>query len=284
MPPAAQPLTRGQAGTNGTKGPNGTRGPNGSGRPPRPGRSNLLATRRGAIVVATVAGLAALAVLLVFMANYRNSVRSGNEPVQVLVASRQLGSGTSGDAIAEAGLFQTSEIRGDEAAAGALTDVGALRGKHTTTTIYSGQQLTAGDFAAGADPIAGRLAGTERALSVPVGTARGNVGQVKDGSRVDVLGGFNAEEAGGRALPALDVLARDVLVLSVPPKPSGLSVGGGREQEVVLRLSDRDAARVAFATDHGDVWLAIRPPTTLASDSRVGAGSPSTIEAQGAGG
>jgi Flp pilus assembly protein CpaB len=259
-------------------------GPNGSGRPPRPNGngSKLLGTRGGALVVAAVAGLAALAVLLVFMANYRDSVRSGDEPVRVLVASQQLDSGTSGDVIAEAGLFRTSEIRGDEAAAGALTDVDALRGEHTTTTIYRGQQLTGGDFAAGADPIAGRLTGTERALSVPVSTARGNIGQVKDGSMVDVLGGFDAEEAeGGRALPALDVLARDVLVLSAPPKPSGLGIGASREQEVVLRLSDSETARVAFAADHGDVWLAIRPPT-LASDSQDG-GLLGTAEAQGAG-
>jgi Flp pilus assembly protein CpaB len=260
MPPATQLLSRPPA------------GPNGSGRPPRLDPSKLLGTRRGAIVVATVAGLAALAILLLFMANYRSSVRSGGEPVHVLVASRQLDSGTSGDAIAEAGLFHTTELRRDEAAAGALTRVDALRGKHATTTIYSGQQLTAGDFAAGADPIAGRLTGTERALSVPVDTARGNIGQVKNGSVVDVLGGSSAEVAGGRAVPVLDILARDVLVLSAPPKESGSGIGSGsKEQDVVLRLTDLEAARVAFAADNGKVWLAIRPPT-LATESQQGAG------------
>jgi pilus assembly protein CpaB len=243
-------------------------GPAGRGRPPRRDRSKLLGTRRGAIVVAVVAGLAALAVLLLFMANYRNSVKSDGEAVHVLVASRQLDSGTSGDAIAEAGLFHTVEIRREEADEGALTGVEALRGKHATTTIYNGQQLTASDFAAGSDPVAGRLAGTERALSVPVSTAHGNIGQVRDGSRVDVLGGFNAEESGGRARPVLAILARDVLVLNAPQKSSS-GIGSGKEQEVVLRLSDREAARVAFAAEHGNVWLAIRPPT-LARDSNAG--------------
>jgi Flp pilus assembly protein CpaB len=259
MPPVTKPLVRGPA------------GPNGSGRPPKLDRSRLLATRRGAIAVATVAGLAALAVLLVFMSNYRHSLRSGNEPVHVLVASRQLDSGTSGEAIAEAELFESVEMRSDEAEAGALTSVAALHGKHTTTTIDKNEQLTAADFAKGSDPIAGRLAGVERALTVPVETSRGNIGKIKVGSRVDVLGGYNAEVSGGRARPSLDILARDVLVLAVPASASGSGIGSSNDKEATLRLSDREAARVGYAAENGKVWLAIRPPT-LAKDSGAGSG------------
>jgi Flp pilus assembly protein CpaB len=246
----------------------GPGGPGAPGGPPKGGRSRLLQTRRGAIAVAVLAGLVALTVLLAFMANYRDSVRGDAEQVRVLVADRQLDSGTAGAAIAEAGLYRTIEVRGDEATEGAFTDPDQLRGKHTATAIYGGQQLAAGDFAAGADPVAGRLEGTDRALSVPVDEAHGNIGQIRGGSRVEVLGGFNAEQSGGRARPVLDVLARDVLVLSAPEKASGSGVGGGKEQEVVLRLSDREATRVAFAADEGNVWLAIRPPT-LGKDSRI---------------
>ncbi|MBW8060401.1 MAG: Flp pilus assembly protein CpaB, partial [Solirubrobacterales bacterium] len=236
--------------------------------------SRLLQTRRGAIAVAVVAGLVALTVLLAFMANYRDSVRSDAESTRVLVADRQLDSGTAGDAIAEAGLYRTIEVRGDEAADGAFADPDALRGKHATTTIYSGQQLAAADFAAGVSPVAGRLVGTDRALSVPVDAAHGNIGRVRTGSKVDVLGGFNAEQSGGRARPVLDILARDVLVLEAPDKSaSGSGVGGGKAREVVLRLSDREATRVAFASDQGNVWLTIRPPT-LAKDSKI-----NTVEA-----
>ena len=249
----------------------GSKGPDGSGGPPEPsGPSRLLQTRRGAIAVAVVAGLVALTVLLAFMANYRDSVRSDAESTRVLVADRQLDSGTAGDAIAEAGLYRTIEVRGDEAADGAFADPDALRGKHATTTIYSGQQLAAADFAAGVSPVAGRLVGTDRALSVPVDAAHGNIGRVRTGSKVDVLGGFNAEQSGGRARPVLDILARDVLVLEAPDKSAS---GGSKEQEVVLRLSDREATRVAFASDQGNVWLTIRPPT-LAKDSKI-----NTVEA-----
>lgn len=237
--------------------------------PPRGGPGRLLQTRRGAVAIAVVAGLVALTVLLAFMANYRDSVKGDAEAVRVLVADRQLDRGTAGNAIAEAGLYHTIEVPGEDAVAGAFTDPGALRGKHTTVVIDRGQHLAAADFADGADPIAGRLEGTDRALSVPVDEAHGNIGQLRNGSRVDVLGGFNAEQSGGRARPVLDVLARDVLVLSAPEKASGSGVGGGgKGQEVVLRLSDREATRVAFAADEGNIWLAIRPPT-LGKDSRI---------------
>jgi Flp pilus assembly protein CpaB len=259
MPPATQLPTR-------------PAGPGGAGRPPRHDRTKLLGTRRGAIAVAVAAGLAALAVLLLFMANYRNSVKSGEETIHVLVAARQLDRGTPGDAIAEAGLFKTTEVRREEADEGALTSVKALRGKHTTTSIDRNEQLTAADFAPGSDAVTGHLAGIERALSVPVSTAHGNIGQVRDGSRVDVLGGYSAEvSSAGRAQPALSILAHDVLVLSAPHKSSGGIGSSSKEQPVVLRLTDAEAARVGYAAEHGNVWLAIRPPT-LAKEANAGSG------------
>jgi Flp pilus assembly protein CpaB len=249
----------------------GQQGPEPPGGPPPSRLSNLLWTRRGAIAVAVVAGLSALAVLLVFMANYRDSVRGDAATVNVLVANRHLDSGTPGDAIAEAGLYKQVEVRGDEAVEGAFSGVGELQGKHTTAAIDANQQLAAADFAAGSSQVTGKLEGTDRALSVPVDTAHGNIGQVKAGSRVEVLGSFDAEPLGGRAGSLVTVLARDALVLVAPPK-GNRGLGSSKKEQVVLRLSDVEAAQVAYASDNGDVWLAIRPPT-LGKDSGKLAGA-----------
>jgi Flp pilus assembly protein CpaB len=247
----------------------GPQGPGAPGEPPKSGPSGLLWSRRGAIVVAVVAGLAALAVLLVFMANYRSSVRDESASTRVLVATRDIDSGTAGEAIAEAGLYRETDVRGDEAAAGAFAGVEGMLGKHTTATIHKGQQLTADDFATGSDPIAGKLSGVQRALSVPVDTAHGNIGQVKAGSQVEVLGSFSSEPLSGHAGAFVVVLARDALVLSAPSTSSS-GVGASKEQQVVLRVSDVQATRIADAADQGHVWLAIRPPT-LSKDSSGGA-------------
>lgn len=247
----------------------GPQGPGSPGGPPKPHGSNVLGTRRGAIVVAVVAGLAALAVLLIFMANYRSSVRGETASTPVLIASRDIDSGTSGYVIAKRGLYEETEVRAEDAADGAIATVDSLPGKHATDTILEGQQLTASDFASGSDPVAGKLSGTERALSVPVDTAHGNIGQVKAGSRVEVLGSFNSEPLSGHAGAFVVVLARDALVLSAPDNPSS-GIGASKEQQVVLRVSDSQAIQIAEAADQGKVWLAIRPPT-LSEDSSGGA-------------
>ena len=53
-----------------------------------------LSTRPGTFALAAVAALGALGVLLVFMSNYRDSVRSGADQVRVLVANRAIDQGT----------------------------------------------------------------------------------------------------------------------------------------------------------------------------------------------
>ena len=222
-----------------------------------------LSTRGGTAVIATIAGLGALAVLLVFMSNYRDSVRSGANETTVLVADQAIDEGTSGDVVAEAGLFSKKAIPETDAVDGAFTDPSALRGQVATEQVYRGEQLTAASFGPGADPIAGKLEGIQRALSVPVDKAHGNIEQIEAGSRVDVLGGFNAEASGGRTRPVVDVLARDILVLKVP---SGSS--GDEDTAVVLRVTDVEASRIAFAADSGQLWLTVRPPT-LGRDSKT---------------
>jgi Flp pilus assembly protein CpaB len=218
------------------------------------GSGKFLSTRRNTIALAGLAALAALGVLLLFMSNYRDSVKSGTAEVTVLVADRPIDEGTSGDVIAEAGLFKPTTITEDEALEGAISDPSAIRGQVATDDVYRGEQLTAAAFGAGADPIAGKLEGTQRALAVPLDAAHGNLGQIEEGSRVDVLGG-----TGG-------ALARDVLVLRVAEEGSD----SGDKRSVILRLSDIEASRVAVTSDQSDVWLTVRPPT-LAKDSDVNA-------------
>jgi Flp pilus assembly protein CpaB len=233
--------------------------------PPVVGSKRLvLSTRSGTFALAAVAALAALGVLLVFMSNYRDSVRSGADEVTVLVANRAVDKGTSGDVIAEAGLFSSTKVSEVDASEGAFADPSALRGQVATEAIFEGEQLTSASFGPGADPIAGRLEGIQRALSIPVAEAEGNVGQLDAGSRIDVLGGFNAEQSGGRTRPVMDVLARDVLVLKAPEAPDP----NDDEHQVVVRVTDVEASRIAFASDTGDIWLTVRPPT-LAKNSKI---------------
>jgi Flp pilus assembly protein CpaB len=232
------------------------------------GQGKLLATRRGTIAAALLAALAAMGVLLLFMSNYRDSVQSEATEVKVLVADGFIDKGTSGDAIAEAGLFRPETIGAQDTLDGAISDPSELKGKVVTDEVYRGQQLTDDDLAAGADPITGKLAGTQRALSVPVDVAKGNVDQIEPGSHVDVLASYGTQLGTGRATTGVDVLARDILVLHVGDT-SGSSVGSDDKKAVVLRVTDIEASRIVYGAEDGDVWLTLRPPT-LGEDSDAG--------------
>src|SRR5689334_10788294 len=97
----------------------------------------LMSTRSGTILVGLVAAGLAAAVLVVYLVQYRNSVRHSAQPVSVLVAKQVIPKNTSGDVIGTKSLYQVTRIPAGQVVSGALTDPGALTGKVTNTTIVT---------------------------------------------------------------------------------------------------------------------------------------------------
>ncbi|HEV8602361.1 MAG TPA: Flp pilus assembly protein CpaB [Gaiellaceae bacterium] len=206
------------------------------------------------------AGMAAL-LLLVYLSNYRKSVNGSGESMTVLVAKSLIEKGTPGDVVGLKGLFQTSEAPQSQLKDGAVTDPATLHGRLATSDIYPGQQLTTGDFAASADGAIGtQIAGKQRAISVPVDSAHGMVGQVRAGDRVDILAGFNVSSGAGAAAsrPVLKVITQNVLVLDAPDR-SGTGVGASSTSDILLRTEYQQALEIAWAADNGRLWIVLRP-------------------------
>jgi Flp pilus assembly protein CpaB len=216
--------------------------------------------------------MAALALLLTFMSHYRNSADANTTMARVLVSSRAIQKGTPGDVIATRKFFSFKEVPDTRVATGVLVNSSLLHGLTAARDIPRGEQMTMGDFVAGADPITSKLVGQQRAISVPIDPEHGNVGQVVAGSRVDVIGGLNDPESGSDKPVAILMLAQNALVLKAPgaagansasvpdgaaPATSTPSAGNS----IVLRLEERQARRVALAAENGVVWVLIRPPT-----------------------
>jgi Flp pilus assembly protein CpaB len=144
-----------------------------------------------------------------------------------------------------------------------------LRGRVAVDDIYPGQQLTTADFSTTTtDAIATKISADQRAVSIPLDTAHGLIGHVRAGDHVDILGGFNIArvdrngtpmQSGGAARPVLKLLMEDILVLTVPAEAAGGIGGGGRDATFVLRLTDQQAAELAFASDNGKIWFSLRP-------------------------
>jgi pilus assembly protein CpaB len=205
--------------------------------------------------VGVFAALLALLVLLLYLSHYRSSIRNSSAPVPVLVAKHLIPQGTSGDVLGTGGGFEATEVAKDVVKTGAITDPALLKGKVAITDVYPGQQLTVTDFSSTAVATLGsRLKGKQRAMTVPVDTTRGMLGSVVPGDRVDVIANLSGVEK---------AVLQNVYVLGVSggTSSSGLNSSTGSSNAITLRVSPASAARLAFASDNGDVWIILRPPT-----------------------
>lgn len=219
-------------------------------RRPADALKKWLSTRQGTWTLAAVSAALAGVILLVYLDNYKSSVNEGLAPTPVLVADRFIPRGTAGTEVATEKLFRPAAVPEQERRAGAVTDAAAISGMVAVQPILPGQQITAADFAKAADPIRSRIQATERAVQIPMDRIRGLGGVLRVGDRIDVLAAFNATNSGsGSGTPTLQPLMTNVRVMRTP-------VAG----QVILQLTDRDAARLAYASDNAKLWFLLRPP------------------------
>jgi Flp pilus assembly protein CpaB len=184
-------------------------------------------------------GAAALAAILLiaYLVQYRSSVKSSTEDTPVLVAKNLIPKGSSGTVIAEKQLFQAAQLPKDDLKVGAISDPAYLNGRVAVVDIFPGQQIT--------DAIPTQLSGKQRAVAIPVSGARGLVGFVSSGDRVDIYYGTGTN--GGTIL---GLLAPSVLVMRAP---------AGDGAPAILRADAGLAQKLALASDSGTLWFLLRP-------------------------
>ena len=233
----------------------------------------LVSTRRGTLFVALLAALLAGVTVVAYLNQYRNNLQAQGALVTVLVARDMIPKGTSGNVLATKSLYTATTIKESQLREGAISDPASLRGTVATREVFEGAQLTSADFVAAGDSLAATLTDHERLISVPLDAAHGLIGEIEAGNRVDVYAGFNVIPVdsagrpvnGGQARPMLRLILADVPVLAVGESPSTSSAS----TNVTLAVDDVKAADLAFASDNGKLWLALRP-STGAAESRPG--------------
>ncbi len=225
--------------------------------------TRLVSTRRGTLFAALLIALLAGASILLYLNSYRDSLRTQGALVTVLVAKETIHKGTAGSVVAAKNLYTATTIRESQLLEGAMSDPATLRDTVATREIFEGSQLTAGDFGAAGDSLAAQLTDRQRVVSVPFDSAHGLINGIEPGNRVDVYAGFNViplgadgkPTDGGQARPMLRLILPDVSVLEIGEKASR----GSATTNVSLRVDDLEAAQLAFASDNGKLWLALRP-------------------------
>jgi Flp pilus assembly protein CpaB len=224
--------------------------------------TKLVSTRRGTLIAALLIALLAGASILLYLNSYRDSLKAQGANVTVLVAKQTIPKGTSGTVVAAKDLYTVTTIKESLLLEGAMSDPASLRGKVATTEIFPGAQLTTADFGAAGDSLAAQLTDRERIVSVPLDSAHGLIDGIEPGNRVDVYAGFNVIPlsadgrpiAGGQARPMLRQILANVPVVAV-----GDRARGSGSTNVSLAVDDVKAAKLAFASDNGKLWLALRP-------------------------
>jgi Flp pilus assembly protein CpaB len=233
------------------------------------GGKGPLSTKGGSIAAAILAAALAATVIVIFLQQYRSSVNNDGVPTAVIVADQLIEQGASGDSIGAQKLFRSTKVPRDQLKPHAVTDAAALRGKVAVADILPGQQLTSADFKPAGRGVVTKLAADQRAITISLDTAHGLIGTIAAGDHVDVLSGFLVDNATGRQAPVLRTLMQDVLVLSVP-KSAGGGIGAATQtKDVTLRVSYRQAPKIAFAADNGKLWLALRPQNGNTVDAQT---------------
>ncbi len=208
--------------------------------------SRLFRNRGGAVIAGIVAAVIAVILLIVYLNSYRSSVNSDKAPERVMVATKVIKAGTSGDIIARTGLYQVTAVQKDQLKLNALTDPAALADRVAVADIFPGQQLTQDDFTTESQTgVAYQLVGRQRAIAIPTDSAHGVGGVVSSGNFVDVYTGVAA--SGGELVT---LLAQDVYVINAPVDGTG---------NFILRVPTGQAAKFAFASDNTKIWLVLRP-------------------------
>ena len=237
--------------------------PSGDGKGPKLGKDrNPLSTKQGSVLAALVTAVLAGIVIMVFLNQYRDNVNKDGVPTPVLVASKPIDKGASGDSMGQLGQFRTEQIPRDQLKPGAISDAAALKGKVAAADILPGQQLTDASFGTLNRPIIEKLGPEHRAMRVSVDAAHGMTGEVRRGDRVDIYSGFLVRFGASRQRPVLRPLMQDLLVLDAPKigaNGGGIGGGGRRKSQVTLRVTSKQGPKLAFAADNGEVWLALRP-------------------------
>lgn len=243
-------------------------------------------------IVIIVAAVALGVVAAVLAANYlrgaRADIASQNQPVEVLVAQKDLPRGLSSEQLVAQGLVKTEKIPGQFVAADAVSSPRVIANQVLATSVGAGEQLTRSRFDYPADAgLSYTVPDGYVAITLAVDDVSGVAGLLKPGDSVIV---FSSYEPSGRATGVTQVAIPMARVLAVgeqtsaesaqsgqQKKPTGILGGSSSSQSnqnayknVTLALTLAQAQNAAFANQFGDVQLALLPqssgePTTTLS-------------------
>ena len=234
--------------------------------------------RRTVLLIAALV-VAALGTALVWMYANRADERAQADaaPVEVLVATADVGAGTSGGAISEAAAVELRTLPAASVPEGALSDLTPVIDLVTLGPVFSGQVLLQQVFGTQQESGGGlTLPEGSLGVSIQLGDPQRVAGFVKPGSEVALF--TTASGVGGETEQQTAILLPSVLVAAVGPTVVAQAAveGTGNTEEIptaimTLALTQEEAQKVILASQTTQLYMGL-----LDAQSEVDAKLPGT--------
>lgn len=252
------------------------------------------------LIAAVVLALFGTIALAAYVSSAEERALSGEELVEVYVATVMIASGTAAEEIES--LVRVEQIPVKIRAEGAVDSLPALSGQVAAVDLLPGEQLVTGRFVRRSE-FADRETGIEVPedmveVTVELDAERAIGGLLEPGQTVAVLASYEpfqisrtvipidgaevpvpsavAEDIDGTTPNTTDLLLRKVLVTAVQERVNPASESAENERLtiapegtifVTLAVSPVDATRVVFTVEYGTLWLAVERETVPETDT-----------------
>ena len=203
--------------------------------------------------------LAVLAAVLIgaYIVSYRNSVTEGAGLVKVMVAARDIPTGTTGATVASGGYLKSESVPRRAVVPGSVVSGAPLTSLVATDPIHKGEQITLRQFGPMTQAgVFAKFSGRERAVALLGEPTQLLAGTVSDGDRVDVIADVQYT-LGGLSRASSRVILRNLLVLEAAD--GEVTVASGEKTSTTLVMTDRQAQTMSWAMQNSKWFLALRP-------------------------
>lgn len=229
------------------------------------------------LVVAVLVAAIGTGLIFAYVNGVDDRALEGQQPVEVLVATAAINSGTTGAAAAQAGSFELRKVAKDSVADGALADITPVNNLVALGTIFPGEQILAAKFGAAGSGSVLPIPTDKMAVSVQLADPARVAGFVQPGSEVAVFLTLAPGPGIAQTTDTIRVLLPRAGVIAVGPTtltPVAAGVEGANAEAlpraiITLALTQTEAQKVILASQKGTLYFGL-----LTKQSKSTVGSP----------
>lgn len=222
--------------------------------------------RVGILIAAVAAALLGVVLIALYIGGLARQAQSGQQLVRVYVATKRIKKGMSAEDLVREDQIRLVKIPRRYVSGGAVRSPRTLKRRFLAAPLEKGQQLTNSVLIF---PRSGlRTPRNKVAVSVPIDEIALIRGRIKNGDRVIV---FTTFKEGEDEKPFTRMLLKRVLVLAVERKGAGGTPGSpSSKASLTVALEPEDAEKLVFASEEGQIWVALWPPGARAAPQTSG--------------